>query len=251
MERNPEPSLDLAKKTLPAQLFAALEHVFSKRIYDTVLVGGTALSGFYAGHRRSDDLDLFTKSEKAQIATVKAVGSLTELGAILISERESAFFYDSTWSLRKHDFTAQVVLDERLFAVGSFSDVGSIKIADLKTIFKMKAATLVSRCSEKDLYDLMWLFERFSEFEIKDLIESGNEVDGGVNTENMFASVAGTILRLEACDFALDKSIRPQETYQRLLQFQKELKAQLFAYLKAMPTPELGKLVRQARKVLK
>ena len=46
-----------------------------------MLVGGTALAGYYAGHRRSDDLDLFVRDEAACRAAVLAVKSLVTLGA--------------------------------------------------------------------------------------------------------------------------------------------------------------------------
>ena len=65
-----KPSLELAKKGLPAPLYQCLEYFFQQDIPSLILVGGTALSGFYAGHRRSDDLDLFTKNADSQKATV-------------------------------------------------------------------------------------------------------------------------------------------------------------------------------------
>ena len=70
-----QPDAELAKRVLPAQLHAALAHVFAQGIRDRMLVGGTAIAGYYAGHRRSDDLDLFVRDAKAHRATVLAVGS--------------------------------------------------------------------------------------------------------------------------------------------------------------------------------
>ena len=58
---------------LPFPLLQALRHVFAQGLNDCVLVGGTALAGFYAGHRRSDDLDLFTGSATAFTQAVLAV----------------------------------------------------------------------------------------------------------------------------------------------------------------------------------
>lgn len=250
MERNAKPDINRARKVLPAPLFAAIQEIFQKKPFDTALVGGTALAGFYAGHRRSDDIDLFTKSEAAQKSAVLAVKSLKSLGANLLSEQESSVFYDSSWQHNGHRFTAQVVLDAGLYNVGSFERADEITVASLSTIFKMKAATLVSRCSEKDLFDLQWLFNYFPELQLADLIQSGFEIDAGVNAENMLASIAGTTLRAEACDFSLEGA-PAEETYQEIMKFKKELKAQLKVFLKAQPTPELGKLVRHAKRVLK
>lgn len=251
MDRDAKPDLNLAKKVLPGPLYSAIRYLFQQGIFDTALVGGTALAGFYAGHRRSDDIDLFAKSESAQRSAILAVKSLPSIGAEKLSEQESSHFYDSTWSLKRHSFTAQVVLDPGVFNAGSFAKADQVVVASLWTIFKMKAATLVSRCSEKDLYDLLWLFENFPGRQLSDLIQSGFEIDGGVNGENMLACISGTTLREEACDFSLDKSISSKDVYARIVKFQKDLKVQLIAYLKGQPTPELGKLVRYARQVLK
>jgi hypothetical protein len=111
-------------------------------------------------------------------------------------------------------------------------------------------ATLVSRCSEKDLFDLIWLFEVFPDLHLSDLIKLGFKIDGGVNAENMLASISGTVLRKEACDFPLDKNITSEEIFDRVKKFQKELKTQLIAFLRSQPTPELGKLIKYAKKVL-
>ena len=251
MERNAKPDIKLAKKVLPSPLFTAIEYIFEKGVFDTALVGGTALAGFYAGHRRSDDIDLFAKSEKAKTATVLGVKSLASLGAAQLSEQDSGHFYDSTWSYGEHKFTVQVVLDPGVFKTGVFQTAGEIKVASLETIFKMKTATLVSRCSEKDLFDLLWLFAAFPELTLVELIARGFEIDGGVNAENIFASVSGTTLREDACDFSIDRKVSKKDIYARIRRFQKDLKSQLVAFLKSQPTPELGKLIRQARKVLR
>ena len=39
-------------------------------------------------------------------------------------------------------------------------------VATAETLLKMKAATLVSRASEKDLYDLAWFFEQDEQLDV-------------------------------------------------------------------------------------
>lgn len=251
MERNSKPDINLAYKTLPPPLLKAIEYIFDQNVFDTALVGGTALAGFYAGHRRSDDIDLFTKTQTSQASTVMVVKSLESLGATKLSEQESAFFYDSTWNYLEHRFTAQVVCDEGLFRVGTFNLANTIKVASLETLLKMKAVTLVSRCSEKDLFDLLWLFETFPHLQLSELIEEGFAIDAGVNAENILASIAGTQLRESACNFSLNDSLSQKMIYEKIQRFQKELKTQLITYLKSQPTPELGKLVKRVKKILR
>ena len=177
----------------------ALTHVFSHGLSGCMLVGGTALAGYYAAHRRSDDLDLFTEDDLSQKAAVLAVKSLRDIGATgatLGDQRTTAHFYHATCHLDGHDFTAQVVLDANLFEIGSgaIADDG-VFVADLKTLLKMKAATLVSRASEKDLYDLLWLFDQESELDLATLMALGMEVDGGRNAEGLLTNLVGTRLR--------------------------------------------------------
>ena len=75
-----EPDSALAARVLPAPLYRALGHVFAQGVADVMLVGGTALAGYYAGHRRSDDLDLFVRDTSAFQAVVHAAEALTTLG---------------------------------------------------------------------------------------------------------------------------------------------------------------------------
>ncbi|MEW6751646.1 MAG: nucleotidyl transferase AbiEii/AbiGii toxin family protein [Candidatus Latescibacterota bacterium] len=70
-----------AARALPAPLYRALTRVFAQGISGCVLVGGTALAGYYAEHRRSDDLDLFTRDEPPFRAAVLAARSVAALGA--------------------------------------------------------------------------------------------------------------------------------------------------------------------------
>ena len=198
-----EPDSQLAARVLPAPLYRSLSHVFAQGVVDTMLVGGTALAGYYAGHRSSDDLDLFVRNPSAFQAVVHAVRSLPTLGCTIEPRQETAQFYDATCELSAHFFTVQVVIDARLFDVGrALRASDSVVVAELETILKQKAATLVSRCSEKDLYDLQWLFQRFPTLQIESLLALGAEIDAGMTAESVMLSLTGTTLRESACGFA-------------------------------------------------
>lgn len=106
-----EPESGLAAEVLSPPLHRALRHFFAQGVDGAMLVDGTALAGYYAGHRRSDDLDLFTRDELAQQTAVRTVAALAELGASFADERGSARFHHVVCRLEGHDFTAQVVLD--------------------------------------------------------------------------------------------------------------------------------------------
>jgi hypothetical protein len=244
LARNPESSL--AAKVLPPPLHQALRFVFAQRVDGAMLVGGTALAGYYAGHRRSDDLDVFTDGPLSHKAMVLSVKSLGQIGASLAFERSSAHFYHATCRLDGHDFTAQVVLDPNLFAIGSGSQADDgVVVADPRTLLKMKAATLVSRASEKDLYDLAWFLEQDDRLDVPTLITLGKEVDGGVNGEAILINLVGTEMRESACGFSLTRS--PEEVLAVVTRVQSALIRSVENHLRKQPAPPIAALIRRLR----
>jgi predicted nucleotidyltransferase component of viral defense system len=215
------PDVKIAKQVLPGPLLKAIEHVFSKNLSGVALVGGTALAGFYAGHRRSDDLDLFVADEFSKMAAILAVESLRDIGTQLTVQTKSAHYYRCFCRLDGHSFTVDVVMDANLFQVGQFHSLGHVHVAQLPTLFKMKIATLVSRCSEKDLFDLIWLFDHFPDQKILEVLKVGKEVDSGISIENILISLTGSILREEACDFGIQDN--KSDVFKKIQQFKKQL----------------------------
>ena len=245
-----KPSLELAKKGLPAPLYQCLEYFFQQDIPSLILVGGTALSGFYAGHRRSDDLDLFTKNADSQKATVLAAKSLVSLGVKFTYEFQTPHYYKAVCAFKNHSFTIDIVLDEHLFQVGHFETLSNgITVALPQTLLMMKASTLVSLCGEKDLYDLLWLFDQDPDLNLQTLIEAGQAIDGGVNGEAMLFVISETKLNPESCHFALDPKISGTQIYEKLVRFQKELISNLRLFLENQPTPPLKDLIKAIKKL--
>ncbi len=241
-----QPDVQLALAVLPAPLYRALTHVFAQQIADCMLVGGTALAGYYAGHRRSDDLDLFVRDASALQAAVLAVESLTEMGGTVLPSQRTPQFYDATCELRGHTFTTQVVLDAGVFDVGEGiqADDGVI-VASLQTLLKQKAATLVSRCSEKDLYDLKWLFGAQPDLKIEDLIQLGTQIDGGMSAESAVISVTGTSLRRAACGFSRTQDI--DAVYRDVTALKQALALAFDKLARKQPVGAVGDLIRQLR----
>lgn len=241
-----EPRSGLAAEVLPAPLYAAVRHVFAGGLDGVMLVGGTALAGYYAGHRRSDDLDLFTDGPAAQRAGVLAVRSLADLGASLADEQSSAHFHHATCRLDGHDFTAQVVLDPNPFTIGAGLEAGDgVFVAGLETLLKMKAATLVSRAIEKDLYDLAWLFRQDERLDVPTLLAFGEEVDRGMNGEAVLISLVGTEMRESACGFSLTQS--PVEVHADVSRIRKALILGVETYLRDRPAPPIAEMIRKLR----
>ncbi|HBQ21687.1 MAG: hypothetical protein A2Z91_02940 [Deltaproteobacteria bacterium GWA2_38_16] len=247
------PNLELAKKTLPAALYQCLEYFFKQHIPGLVLVGGTALSGFYAGHRRSDDLDLFTKDLDSQKAAVLAAKSLVSLGVKFTYEFQTLQYYKAVCVFKNHSFTIDIVCDEHFFQIGQTGDFetlpNGICVVLPQTLLMMKASTLVSRCGEKDLYDLLWLLDQDPDLNLQKLIEAGQKIDGGVNGEAILLVLSGTKLNPESCNFSLDPLVSAMDIYEKLVCFQKELISSLRFYLENQPTPPLKDLIKAIKKL--
>ncbi|OFZ78674.1 MAG: hypothetical protein A2583_07160 [Bdellovibrionales bacterium RIFOXYD1_FULL_53_11] len=237
---------------LPAPLMLAIKHVFSQGLRDgCLLAGGTALSGFYAGHRRSDDMDLFTATPAAQQAAMLAIKSLERIGAKVDVRMRTAQFFQCICALQGHPFSATSVLDVNLFRVADTKVLkGGVRVVTLEALLKMKAATLVSRASEKDLFDLLWMMDHFETTDISGLIKSGNEIDGGLDAESVLLSLSGAIFREDACGFALDGS-SPRQVFERIGDFRKLLIKEISGFLRAQPLTPLGELVKSVRRIEK
>lgn len=247
-----EPQEALAEKVLPKPLYQALTHIFQQGIEECGLVGGSALSGFYFAHRRSDDLDLFSRSEQVQNAAIRAAKSLENIGVNFLDEFRTHQYYRATCKLNNHSFTIDIVLDPHIHSIGKFIKLNSgIIVASLETILMTKISTLVSRCSEKDLYDLLFLFNIYPTLTIENMINLGQQIDGGLTGETLLLSLSGISLRKSACDFSLSSKITPAHIFRELTQFQQELILSIRTHLKNQPVPELGEVVKKIKSFLK
>jgi hypothetical protein len=244
-----QPSPSLAAEVLPKPLYQAIQHVFAHCGEGVALVGGTAIAGFYAGHGRSDDMDLFTRDKISLRAAVLAVKSLKSIGAQIAEESQTPLYYHAVCRLAGHTFTADAVLDENLFRVGKFVKVApGILVATLDTLLAMKVATLVSRSSEKDFFDLKWLMEQCPHHTLDQLIEMAVKIDGGVSAENMLASVGGATLRESACDFSLDPKVGPAKIHEELEAGRQAWIGKLQKYLRDASPPAIAALTKEMKR---
>ncbi|MBN2498954.1 MAG: nucleotidyl transferase AbiEii/AbiGii toxin family protein [Deltaproteobacteria bacterium] len=250
MDDSLEPSFELAERTLPAPLLASLVDLFEGGLTDSVLVGGTALSGFYAAHRRSDDLDIYTESPDSFRAAGLAVRGLAARGVSFGDGFSSAHYQRTSCERAGHRFTIDLVLDARFFEVGKWHAIEKgICVASLETLLMMKSAALVSRASEKDLYDLIWLFGRFPDLTLDAFIEHGQRIDAGLNRESLLLSVSGAELHKAACGFALDPSLDAARVLAQIGSFRAQLVRELADIRKVKPPVQLEQIVKRVKKL--
>lgn len=213
--KNAPPLTHLSKRAIPRALHLALKCIFANYTAGIWLVGGTALAGFYAQHRRSDDLDLFTADRPALQSTLKRLRTLKNDKAVFFEESLTPDYYHTLVRYGDHEFTVDIVVDGNLHRVGNaLRSREGILHADLTTLSAMKMAALISRASEKDLFDLNWILSHLDPKNLSQLVKAGATIDAGLTLETLLISLKGATLRQEACGFALSHSkLAEQKTY--------------------------------------
>lgn len=231
------PRDSVSTTAIPEAIREALHFIFQNVAGGVWFVGGSALSGYYAEHRISDDIDLFTAGHAEQESAVRAVKALTGQKAILTRESSTPLFYRADVKSKNHSFTVSVVLDENVHRVGhALRTQDGVWVADFQTLLSMKLACLVSRCSEKDLFDLEWMFGKAGFPSAEEIISMGQRMDSGLNLETLIVSIAGTALRKEACKFLLPTSeLTVDSAYQKIVKLQKVLLEMFLDYEKTAP----------------
>lgn len=215
-----------------------------------MLAGGTALSGYYAGHRRSDDLDLFCRDPEALAAAALGVRALREIGTAVSEKYRSAEYARFVCALENHRFTVDAVLDPNLFRVGhAIPAADRVHVADLPTLLASKGAALAGRCAEKDLYDMLWLLGREPSLDAGGVIERAQRIDGGVNGETLLLALSGTALREEACDFALAPGKDARTVFREITALRDALAAEFKRILEHQPAGPLKDLVDRIRRL--
>lgn len=243
-----EPDALLARKVLPGALLGALEHLYAGGNDAAMLVGGTALAGYYAGHRRSDDLVLFVRNPVAFEALRRRVATLQDVGATVRPQHTTPGFHRSLAELKGHAFTIDAVLDENVFRVGDYGICEGVTVASLQTLLKCKAATLVSRCSEKDLYDLLWICTQNLSLGPKQLVDFGREIDAGVDAEAILIALTSTRLSEKACTFALSGGPSANQIFREVSSFKATLQLAFDAELRGEPGPALASTLQKLGK---
>lgn len=247
------PKETISTRAVPVALRQALGAIFAGAAGGLWLVGGTALAGYYAEHRRSDDLDLFAASQPAFRAAVLAVRNLQKSGTVLSGETVSPSYFHVVAQLKGQEFTVDVVLDENLHRVGRGILVANgVCIASADTIFAMKVAALLSRCAEKDLFDLEWLLSRCPDLAIGDVLAAGAQMDAGVTPEGLLISLKGTTLRSEACGFLLpDSPLTTAQVFRKISALRQDLIEKIMTYQSAMPLSAAAEAIQQTLKDFK
>jgi len=246
----PFPHIDSTVTTMAQR--EALQTIFQGLDFGVWLVGGTALAGYYARHRVSYDLDLFAATKSHHQATVLAIKTLADKGWGLANVVHTPHFFHVEVKAPGSSFTIDAVLDSPLHTIGkAHTTEDGVTVASLDTLFAMKCACLISRCAEKDLYDLWWYLEK-NPVSMEEMIVHGAQFDGGVNCEALLISVGGSTLRREACGFIVPGSgVTADNVFNTISLLKKEFVIKLKKIYKSLPASERASVLRESAKDMK
>lgn len=166
-----------ALSTLQREL---LEAFFALAPPGFFLTGGSALAGFYLGHRHSEDLDLFAPPpadlDVGQRALDEAARSLKATVEVQVRYPD---FRRSIVRRNEESTLVDLVLDRAPQVQVEKPRFGNIAVDSAREITANKLCALVGRCEVRDLVDLRALLE-FG-IELRQALEDAASKDAGVN----------------------------------------------------------------------
>jgi predicted nucleotidyltransferase component of viral defense system len=141
------------------------------------LTGGTALSEFFLGHRRSYDLDLFTTENNLILPFSRVLEkklSQFNYGIKVIRRFES--FVEFEVSKDRENLVLHIAYDSPFrFEDPVFSDYG-IKVNDYRDLITDKVLTYFGRWKHRDAVDLFFILKKDS---VDNLIKMATQKDPG------------------------------------------------------------------------
>ena len=161
--------------------WSALQGFFSSPVSaQFFLTGGTALAGFYFGHRTSVDLDFFSlqtfdhlKLKEYLEAIARSVGGgyevRTDADSLLtgiIKVDEESLKIDLVHDIPVH--------------IGILQTAGTIRIDALQNIGSNKITAIYGRLAPKDFVDLYWILEVDKKLDFEELLKDAKKKDLGV-----------------------------------------------------------------------
>lgn len=137
---------------------AVLEGFF-RRAPGFYLTGGAALAGFHLGHRRTEDLDLFTTEDVLDTGELALQEVATELGANLTRLQTSPDFRRRLLRREAEGLVVDLVRERAAGGQRPKLVQGGVRLDSPEEIFANKLCALLSRSELRDLVDVRALEE--------------------------------------------------------------------------------------------
>jgi hypothetical protein len=163
-------SLDSFQRELLAAFFEREDRFF--------LTGGAALAGYYLGHRKTQDLDLFTTEDhleegvsalaavaRERGASLEAIQTAPDFRRFLVRRGEESLIVDLV-----REWAPQIFAEKRLFH--------GVRVDPPEEILANKLCTLLSRSELRDLVDVRAL--EAAGYPVERYFEAATRKDGGL-----------------------------------------------------------------------
>lgn len=140
------------EKVLPAETFNLLKSLkLGSLPSGSYLAGGTAVS-LYLGHRRSQDLDFFSKEEFSERQWESKLTG--ELNFKLVAR-------DWQTLIGTADGVKVSVLGYPYKLIGDLGNIFNVRVASLEDLCAMKLDTVIGRSTKRDFVDIYFLGQKF------------------------------------------------------------------------------------------
>jgi len=194
-------------ETVEPQTFSLLEQLMrAPFLAGFGLVGGTALSLLY-GHRKSEDLDLFS-TEKFENEEV--ISKLTQLfgGRVLLEQKPPqfgifCFIDDVKVDLVRHPHP--LIAPPKL--------VEGVRMFSTEDIVAMKVQAVLGRGKKKDFWDIAELLEHYS---VEDFVRFHQQK---YNTQNLLISVPQAITYFKDADESEDPVSLKNQSWEQVKRY--------------------------------
>ncbi len=149
------------------------------------LTGGAALAGFYIGHRRTDDLDLFTTDVDAFERGRFVVADVAQhLNAQVVTRQEAPGFRRMLLTMADGaSLVIDLVRDAGVQTFPQKREFEQIIVDSIEEILVNKLTAIVGRAEERDLVDLYFLAA--SGLSIVRALPAAEAKDGGCTPANL------------------------------------------------------------------
>ncbi len=134
------------------------------------LTGGTALSGFYLGHRLSYDLDFFTSESDIILPFSDAMQTVLEKkGFSLIAVRRFQTFAEFKLSEKEEETIIHLSLDSPFRLYPTVDSTFGVKVNNYTDIIVDKLLTFFGRTELRDAIDLFFILKKEDLWRLLDL----------------------------------------------------------------------------------
>jgi len=180
----------------PQQLLSPLQRRTLRRLFADYrelqaffLTGGTALACFYFGHRRSDDLDLFTVAPEALLTIPSVMADLGEREGLTVERSRDFTFMQQFLVSDPGDPGTPALRVEFVKDIqtqfGELRNFAGVLVDDPRNIASNKICAVLGRTEPKDFVDLYVLLQQGYDFD--ELFAEARQKDGGL-TPFLFAA---------------------------------------------------------------